>query len=114
MTTAQLASANKATLLEYVATLQTAEAEAKAQTQNAINIANYFAQVIEAIEKLLLNSPFVNQEGKFFKKLYWVLSNFSTIKTVIENIIAQIKEWRKQVNALTAAQVPAQDTTNVA
>lgn len=104
MTPVQLASASKTSLLEYIQQLQAAEQEAKAQTQNAIQIANYFSSVILAIENLLLNSPFVNKDGKFFKKVWWVLSNLDKISTVIESIINIIKNWRVEVQKLVDQQ----------
>jgi hypothetical protein len=100
MTSAQMNLATKASLINYIAELESAKLAAEQNTKDAINIANYFAQVITQIEKLLLESPFVNKDGKFFKNLFWVISNFSAIKTAIETIIAQIKDWRKQIENL--------------
>ena len=106
MTSAQMNLATKASLITYIAELEAAKLKSQEETQQAINIANYFAQVIAQIEKLLLDSPFVNKDGKFFKNLFWVISNFSAIKTAIESIITQIKEWRKQIEAINKKQEP--------
>ena len=112
MTPVQLASASKTSLLTYIEELQKGQQEAQAQAQNAIQIANYFSTVITGIESLLLNSPFINKDGKFFKKLFWVLANFAAIKTVIEDIINTIKDWRKQVENLVKQQQAANQNSD--
>lgn len=106
MTTTQLNAANKAALINYINELKASEEAYKKDVVNAVNIANYFASVIADIEKLLLNSPFVNKEGKFFKKLFWVMANFETIKTIIELIIEKIKNWRETFNKLAEQNKP--------
>lgn len=94
--------ATKADLLEAITKLEIEKTNAESLALNNAKIANWLQQVLEAIEKILIDSPFVNQEGKFFKKLIWVLSNFSAIRAFIEQIAAQIKQWREDVNRLKA------------
>ena len=106
MTTAQLNKASKESLLNYISTLQESETKAKEATQNAINIANYFSTIIVAIETLLNKSPFINKEGKFFKKVFWLISNFDLIKATIEEIMSIIKEWRTRIQPLVDQQKP--------
>lgn len=106
MTTTQLNTATKATLIEYVTKLQAESQDSAVRANEALKIANYFANVLGTIEKAFENAPFLNQEGKFFKKLYWVLTNFSEIKNLIELVVTQIKAWRLEVNKLVAQTTP--------
>ena len=110
MTSVQLASASKTSLLEYIEQLKASEQEARVQTQNAVNIANYFSSVILGIETMLVNSPFM-KDGKFFKTLFWVMTNFSVIKKLIEDIIQKIKDWRTEMQKLLEQQKAQQTTT---
>lgn len=91
-------------LLIEIQKLEEMNANLSLQAQNAINIANWFAVVIEAIEKLLIAAPFINEKGKFFKKLGWIVLNSGKIIELIEEIFNAIKEWRKKVNELKATQ----------
>lgn len=96
---------NKLSKLDLVALATKLEQEknnALAIAEHNAKVANWFQAVLEALEKILISSPFVNQEGKFFKKLFWVLSNFAAIRTFIEDIATQLKLWRDDVNKLKA------------
>lgn len=80
------------------------ERDANLQTaQNAIAIANEFGAKLESIETRL-QLPFL-QKG-LFKKLWWVITHLNEIATLIEDIIAQIREWRDYVNKLKSPKQP--------
>ena len=87
-------------LLIEINKLEEMNANLTLQAQNAVNIANWFAVVIETIQKLLLAAPFLNEKGKFFKKLFWVVANFGQIKALIEEIYRTINEWKEKVEEL--------------
>lgn len=110
MTFTELNKASKQATIEYITQLQESH---KAEMQNATNIANYFSSVILNIETVIQKSPFINKEGKIFKKLFWVVSNFETIKILIEEIVAHIKAWRNQVEELVTQQKVAKNSSKL-
>jgi len=82
-----------------VTKLQLQQEFTKLQQENA-SLAytnNYFASNLIAIEQILVKAPFINTDGKFFKKLVWVITNFNSIKTLIEEIYTLIKLWRERI-----------------
>lgn len=82
-----------------VTKLQLQQEFTKLQQENA-SLAytnNYFASNLTAIEQILVKAPFINTDGKFFKKLVWVITNFNSIKTLIEEIYTLIKLWRERI-----------------
>lgn len=85
-------------------TLQADLTKSQQATKEAIEIANYFAANLAAIENLLISAPFLNQDGKFFKKILWVLTNFNSIKELIEQIFLLIKNWRQRLMEAQAKQ----------
>lgn len=80
--------------------LQAENAQLKTDLTSVVQLANYFQSNLQVIENLLHSAPFLNQEGKFFKKLAWVLTNFSKIRTLIEDIFATIRLWKQRVTEL--------------
>lgn len=84
--------------------LQAELARSQQATKEALEIANYFAANLSTIESLLVSAPFINQDGKFFKKLLWVLTNFNSIKELIEQIYLLIKNWRQRINEAQSKQ----------
>lgn len=83
-----------------VTKLQLQEAFLKLQQENT-SLAytnNYFASNLTSIEQILVKAPFLNTDGKFFKKLMWVITNFNSIKQLIEEIYTLIKLWRERIN----------------
>ena len=91
---------NKVTKSELQSSYLALQAElTKSQqaTKEAIEIANYFAANLTTIETLLVQAPFLNKEGKLFKKLFWVVTNFASIKELIEQIYILIKNWRQRI-----------------
>lgn len=95
-TKAELASAYSALLAE--------NAQLKLDLTSVTQFANWLQANLQVIEQILLAAPFLNQEGKFFKKVFWALTNFSTIKSLIEEIFKTIKLWRHRVNEMIASQ----------
>lgn len=104
MSLTQLNTATKATLIQHIQELQAQQESLKIQAANAAALANYFESVIISIEKILNDAPFLNKDGKFFKKVFWILSNYETIKTIIEQIVTAIKSWRSQINEIIQRQ----------
>lgn len=111
MTTTQLNTATKATLIAHIEQLNAEKANLAIVAENNRQLAAYFEQVILSIEKLLANAPFLNKEGKFFKKVYWVITNFAAIRALIEEVVATIKAWRKQIDELIRQQQQKQAQT---
>lgn len=94
--------ATKSDLITYVNTLQAEKDAATAAATYYNSRSNYFEQILAAIELVLFNSPFINKDGKFFKKLGWILLNIGTVKALIEDIIAKVKQWRAEVERVKA------------
>lgn len=103
---------SKADLLAALSTLEQEKVTALAAAEHNAKIAAWFQQVLESIEKLLVDSPFINTKGKFFKKLFWAISNFSTITTFIEAIVAQIKQWRDDVTKVQESMKSVNNTNS--
>lgn len=76
-------------------------------TKVALSYANWFSSVLEGLEKLLIMAPFIDGKGKFFKNIYWVLTNLGKVKNLIEEIFALIREWRNKVEEIKAQQAAA-------
>jgi len=91
-------------LIAEIQKLEEANNNLTLQAQNALNAANWFASVIEAVEKVLIAAPFLNKEGKFFKKLWWAITNFDKIISLIEEIAQAIKSWRQKIEDIKAQQ----------
>jgi GTP1/Obg family GTP-binding protein len=104
--------ATKAELAEYALKLSAENANLKTDLQSVVQLANYFQANLQVIENLLIAAPFLNQEGKFFKKLAWVLTNFSKIRSLIEEIFTTIRLWKERVNDLKEQAKQAQNQTN--
>lgn len=71
-----------------------------ALAQQATKVANDLNIKLTAIDQLLSNSPFI-QKG-WFKKVWWVISNWKEIVALIESIILQIEDWREYIKQLMA------------
>ena len=84
---------------ETKATLASKVQEQAIQLENAVRIANFYGSKLEAIEALLVDSPFLSK-GKIIKKIFWVISNFSQIAQLLQDIFTHIQEWRKVVDDL--------------
>lgn len=95
-TKAELASAYSALLAE--------NAQLKLDLTSITQFANWLQANLQVIENLLLAAPFLTKEGKFFKKLYWIITNFSQVKALIEEIFKTIKLWRQRVTEIVASQ----------
>lgn len=98
--------ATKAEIATQFAALTEQRDKALLQAQNAVALANFFGANLEAIEKLLLKAPFINQSGKFFKTIFWVVTNFNALKSLIEEIVSTIKLWREKVEELRKQNAP--------
>lgn len=96
---------NKETKLSLAARIETLTAErdkANLAANTFLTIANNFAKPLSNIEQTLVNAPFI--EKGFFKKLWWIITNWRLIGQLIEDIIAQIKEWKAYVESLKTQQ----------
>lgn len=106
---------NKATKAELQAaylSLQAENTQLQTTAKEAIEIANYFAANLNTIDQFLSNAPFINKDGKFFKRLFWVLSNFNSIKQLIEDIALLIRNWKERVREAQKKQIEAQSHAN--
>lgn len=92
--------ATKSDLIIAINTLEVEKTQLTAARDHNAAVANWFQKVIESIEEVLLNSPFINKEGKFFKKLTWILLNLGTIKVLIEEVVSHVKKWREEVETI--------------
>lgn len=92
----------KTALLAQVTDL-TSQLEKANQERFALNqFANNQIAILSTIDKTLTDAPFLNEKGKFFKKLFWVLSNLSIISSTFETIFNLISQWREYFNKVTA------------
>lgn len=97
----ELSKANKSELIAHIATLESQLQESNTRAEEALKVANYFASILAQIEILLKDAPFINEKGRFFRKLFWVLGNLSVITSFVELLFAKIKEWRTTFDKLT-------------
>lgn len=104
-----LAKETKATLALRIDALTLERDRANAAANNLLVVANNFAKPLSNIEQLLVNAPFI-QKG-FFKKLWWVITNWKQLAQLIEDIIAHIQEWKAYVESLKNAQIEGDQPT---
>lgn len=104
--------ATKAEIQSAYLSLQAENTQLQATAKEAIEIANYFAANLNTIDQFLSNAPFINKEGKFFKKLFWVIANFNSIKNLIEDIATLIRNWKAKIQEAQQKQIEAQSKSN--
>lgn len=91
-----LNTTSKAKLLELITSLEAEKTQLNLAATNALNIANYFGTKLSIIENLL--TP-LTKKG-LGKTIVFIISNWKEIRTILESIVAQLKEWREQVEQL--------------
>jgi len=85
--------------------------EAAQVAQANASLANFYGSKLLNIEKLILDSPL--GKGKFFKTLFWVITNHKALIKLIEEIVAQIKEWRAKIEEIVAQQQSSSNAPTV-
>jgi len=98
---------SKAALVQEAESLSTQLAQSKLNEKAVTNFANNLIAFLSEIEKVLSAAPFLNEKGKFFKKLFWVLSNLSIVATTLETLFSLIRQWREYFDKVR--QVPPQE-----
>ena len=91
---------NKATKKDLVDLLNKFEQESAtnlAAANNAITIANYFGSKLSIIEQLLLP---LSKKG-LGKTILFVITNWKQLRTILQEILTHLQEWREKVTELT-------------
>ena len=72
--------------------------DSNANSQHAINVANYFYGNIEAMDKEIIKLP---APGRI--KFFWIINNWQLILNIITFIIERIKEVKDKVSEINSA-----------
>lgn len=73
-------------------------AQTRLVTQKALDVANKFSANLFTIESLILDSPI--GKGKFVKTLWFFITNWKHIVTLLEGIIEQIRLYKQKMEEL--------------